>query len=82
MNKQEFVNEFSWFLEYYDDKKMNETQLRVWFELLGQYYRRSDFHDALMSHIKTDEQPYFPALGKIYEKLPYHKIAKPAWIPN
>lgn len=68
MNKEEFEREINWLCEYYGDFIMSKKMKNVWLEL-SEKYEVYQFHQALMDHIKFDEQPFFPAFGKITYRL-------------
>ena len=67
MTKTEFENEMEWFCEFYE-KKLSERQARVWFDIVGNAGVKQ-FHACLMKHIKHDENPFFPPVGKITQLL-------------
>ena len=67
MKKEEFLEEMKWFLEFYD-KRLNQTQGKIWWENF-KYYPRIRLHNALCDHISKAKENYFPAIGVIAEKL-------------
>lgn len=67
MENKEFVGEMEWFCEYYE-YKMNGRMMKVWYQLAA-VYTVEYFRKALRDHIRFDEQPFFPAFGKIHQQL-------------
>lgn len=72
MTKEDFLNEMTWFLEFYD-KTLSDRQSYVWYEVFKDF-DKADFSHCLKIHIKYDEQPFFPALGKIFSLIKPRKI--------
>lgn len=64
MTKEEFIIEMDWFTAYYG-YQMNQIMASIWFEAFEKF-KKENFKIALLNHIKKDENPFFPALGKIY----------------
>jgi len=65
--KEEFEKEMEWFVSYYGFD-LTKHMAPVWLELLKNY-TAEQLHRALMQHIRDDEQPFFPAFGKINQQL-------------
>jgi len=57
-----------WFAEFYD-KTMKPIEMKIWFEMF-QNLTVQKLHDALLNHIRHDDQPWFPAPGKITLQIP------------
>jgi hypothetical protein len=72
MVKEDFFNEIKWFLDYYESK-MTEIKSKIWFEIFEKE-TKENFHEALMAHIQYDDQPFFPAPGKITARIKDWKI--------
>lgn len=68
MNEEQFISEIAWFCEYYSGYVMNSRMIKVWFALATRY-TQGQLRQAMMDHIKNDENPNFPAFGKIYKQL-------------
>lgn len=79
MNKEEFLKEMGWFLEYYDTK-LNKTQSQIWFNNFS-YLEQKHLSDILNLHIKTDIDNRFPAIGKITQLISKAKT-KSGWFPS
>jgi hypothetical protein len=68
MKEEEFLGEMKWFCEYYSEFKPNKRLIKVWI-VLTSTYTVDQLRRAMMEHIKVDDNPNFPAFGKIYQQL-------------
>lgn len=66
MVKEEFEKQMTWFTSFYG-VKLNKIQTSVWLEMFGSFPEKI-FENALKAHIRNDDQPFFPAISKIYKK--------------
>jgi hypothetical protein len=65
VTKEQFAESMNRLMGFYD-KPLNEIQQKTWYDIFAPYDQR-DFDSSIRMHIKTSEDPRFPALAIIYK---------------
>lgn len=67
MTKEEFSKQMDKLCEFYE-KPLSDMQTKVWFNIFCDVSEQQ-FSEAITEHLKIDDNPNFPAIGKIYKKI-------------